>query len=242
MGYHAVKAHIRIMNISRLLPLISTFLACQFVSGQELPKDRTDLSNLAIRNQDMFLRDFGPMLKAACGVGRLYVHTKCLGAAEDILFFPLIAVKSGTKEKAGLPAIRDALAKNKGVTVAERRPGLIGIWIGGVNNDLLRTKIHVLKLEPLQRYNYQDAIVAIISTREVQTKMRELRVEVSPRVVHYPISYPDPKLPHLPGSMTDLTMDEALDRVAQTFGGLVIYEECVGQKPVRFFSVHMHEM
>lgn len=237
-----MNTRIRIMNISRLLPLGITLLACQFVSGQELPKDRTDLLNLAVRNQDMLLRDLGPVLKATGGVGRLYVHSKCLGVSEDLLFFPRIAVKSGTKGEAGLASIRDVLARNKDVTVAERRPGLIGIWIGGVSNDLLRTRIHVLRLEDLQRYNSQDAIVAIISTREVQRKMRELRMEVSASVVHYPLSYPDPKLPHLPASITNLTMDEALDQVARTFGGVVIYEECAGQNASRLFSVHMHEM
>lgn len=231
----------RIVNLGRCSLIGVTLLGCQFVRGQELPKDRTDLLNLSLRNQDMLLRDLGPALKATGGGGRLYVHSKCFGDSED-LFFPRIEVKSGTIGKAGLATIRDVLATNKDVTVAERQPGLIGIRIGDVSNDLLGTRIHVLRFGPRQKYNYQDAIVAIISTREVQTKMRELGMEVSPRFVHYPIVYPDPKLRHLPASMTDLTMDQALDRVAQVFGGLVIYEECLGQNSTRLFSVHMHEM
>src|ERR1700730_14949885 len=111
MGYHAVNTRIRIINISRLLLLTIALLACQFVSGQELPKNRTDLLNLAVHNQDMLLRDLGPVLKASGGVGRRRPLLECLGDSEDVLLFPRIQVKSGTKEKAGLAAIRDVLAK-----------------------------------------------------------------------------------------------------------------------------------
>jgi hypothetical protein len=241
VDYHAMNTRRRIVNLDRFSLIGFILLACQFAGGQELPKNRTDLLNLSLHNQDMLLHDLGPVLKATGGGGRLYVHSNCLGDSED-LFFPRIEVKSGSNGKAGLAAIRDIFAKSKDVTVAERQSGLIGIRIGDISNDLLGTRIHVLKFGPRQRYNYQDAIVAIISTKEVQTKMRELRMEVAPRFVHYPILYPNPKLRHLPASMTDLTMDEALDRVAQAFGGLIIYEECVGQNPIRLFSVHMHEM
>jgi hypothetical protein len=189
----------------------------------------------------MFLDAFGPVLKTAGGAGRLYVHSRCVGASKDVLLFPRIAVKAQAKGKTGVAAIRDALS-DKGVIVTERRPGLIGVWVGDVSNDLLRTRIHVIKLKPMERYSYQDAIAAIIGTKEVQAKMRELHMEISPRVIHYPVSYPDAKLPHLSASMTDLTMDEALDQVAEVFRGLLIYEVCEGQNSRRLFSIHMHEM
>jgi len=228
-------------NINRWLLLGIIVLARQSVNGQEPSGDRTDLWNLSVRNQDMFLHAFGPVLKAAGGAGRLYVHSRCVGASKDVLLFPRITVKAQANGKTGVAAVRDVLS-DKDVIVAERRPGLIGIRIGDVSNDLLRTRIHVIKLKPMERYNYQDAIAAIIGTTEVQAKMRELHMERSPRVIDYPISSPDAKLPHLSASMTDLTMDEALDQVAQVFRGLLIYEVCEGQNSRRLFSVHMHEM
>lgn len=228
-------------NIKRWLLLGSTLLACQSVNGQEPSHDRTELWNLSVRNQDMFLNDLGPALKTTGSAGRLYIHSRCSGASEDVLLFPRIAVKAKAEGKTGVAAIREVLS-DEGVIVAERRPGLIGIWIGDVGNDLLKTRIQLIKLKPMERYNYQDAIAAIIGTTEVQAKMRELHMEISPRVIHYPLSSPDAKLPHLPASMADLTMDEALDQVAQVFRGLLIYEVCEGQNSRRLFSVHMHEM
>jgi len=218
------------------------FVACRLVTGQNVPTERTDLSNLAGSNQDLLLRDLGPILKAVGAAGRLYVHSTCSEDSENAFFFPRFKVKPGTNGKAGPAAIQNALAKNKNIRVAQRRSGVIGIWLGEVSNDLLGTKIHVLRLGPPQRYNYQKAIAAIIDTREVQAKMRSARMEAMPEVAIYPIVAPDPKLPHLPASMTDLTMDEALDRIAQTFSGLVIYEECKGQNSTRLFSVLMLEM
>lgn len=214
-----------------------TFFACHAVSGQERTKDRADLWNVSERNQSTLLSHLRPVLKASGGSGRLYVQSKCVWDSEDLLFFPRIEVIAETKGKVGVDAMRDVLAKNKNVTVAERRPGLIGIWIGRVNNDLLSTRIHVVKLEPLERYNCLRALVAIIETKEVQTKMRELRMEIPPIVQSNPLVEPDPKLRHLPASITNVTMDEALDRVAEVFGGVVIYEECAGEKRTRLFSV-----
>jgi hypothetical protein len=230
------------VNIGRLTLIGVIFAAWQFVNGQTMPGNRADLSNQAGRNQDMLLRDLGPILKAIGVVGRVYIHSKCLGDSQDVLFFPALEVKSRRIGKAGPAAIQEALAKNKNVEVGLRRPGIIGISFGNVSNDLLRTKIHTLRFGLPQRYNYQKAIAAIIDTEEVQRKMREVRIEAAPVLAIYPIVGADPKLPHLSASMTDLTMDEALDRVAKTFGGLVIYEECQGQGSTRLFSVVMHEM
>ena len=232
----------RIAQIARL-PIISIIFATFQVAGaQGLPTDAADLLNLAGRNQDSLLRDLGPMFKAIGAVGRVYVHSECLGGSEDVLFFPRIDVNSEAKGKMGAAAIQDILAKNKDVRVSERQPGVIGIWISDIHNDLLTTRIRMLRLKPRQRYNYQDAIAAILATTEVQTKMREFRMEAMPEFASYPIVAPDPKLPHLAASMSDLTVDEALDQVARTFTGFVIYKECTDRKSARLFSILMLEM
>jgi hypothetical protein len=189
----------------------------------------------------MLLRDIRPLLKPTGTAARVYVASKCLGDSEDVLFFPRIEVNK-TKGKVGAPALQQALANNKNAKVVQRTPGVIGIWIGDVSNELLSTRIDVLRLGDLERYNYTKAIAAIIDTKEVQAKMRQARMDAVPMVAIYPLVYPDPKLPHLPASMTDVTVDEALDRIARTFGGLVIYWECKGEKSTRLFSLVMHEI
>jgi hypothetical protein len=202
-----------------------------------MPKDRTDLWNVSEHNRDIVLNYLRPALKATGGGGRLYVRSNCVWDSEDLLIFPQIELKSETSDGANLSALRDAFGKNKDVRVEERRPALVGIWIGSVTDDLLKTKIHVLKLTPRQRYNSLEALRAIIGTGEIQSKMQELRMDVFPTAIHYPVLDPDPKLRHLPASIANVTMDEALDQVARAFGGLVIYNECTGQNPTRWFTV-----
>jgi hypothetical protein len=214
-----------------------TLLGLQFATGKELPKKRSDLSNLSQRNQERLARELRPILKATGGAGRLYVRSKCLGESGNLLFFPRIDLKPGSNRKPGIARIQAAFDGNKEVKIAERQPGLVGIWIGSVSNDLLKTTIRVLELGPRPRYNYYDAIEAIISAKEIQAKMRELQMDELTTFASYPILSPDPRLRHLPDSMTNLTMDEALDQVARAFGGLVIYRECSGENPRRRFSI-----
>jgi hypothetical protein len=223
------------MNFFRFSLLGVALLTCQFANGQNLPKNRSDLLNLSADNKDILMRHLLPVLNTTGG--RLYVHSKCLGDSGQLLFFPRIAWKSEIRGK-GLVAVRDGLVNNKEVTVAERQAGLIGIRLGGVRNDLLSTKIRVLRLNARQQYNCYDAIEAIINTREVQTKMLEVKIDEMTNFINYPIQEPNPKVRHLPDSLSNLTMDEALDRVALEFGGLVTYIECTGQKSTGLFSVY----
>jgi len=105
-----------------------------------------------------------------------------------------------------------------------------------VSYELLSTKIHMLTFTPRQRYNVQDAIWAIEQTKEVEGKVRELKLEYPPSFFSGRILEPAAGLPHLPMSLRNVTMDEALDRVAQTFGELIIYGECVNRSGTHLIS------
>lgn len=230
----------RMVCIFRMSLIGTALFACQFLTGQQVPRGRTELLNLSVENQNIFWRDFGPLLKASGKVGRVYIHSDCAGDSEE-LFFPRIELQPGPKGDSDINALREMFANVKDVTIAERQSGVVGIWMGNVSNDLLSARIEALKLKPLERYNELVAIKAIFSAREIERKMRQLRIDPAPMFVVHSIQDPDPKLPHLPVSLKNLTVDEALDRIAQTFGGVVIYEECAGARK-RLFSVHMREM
>jgi hypothetical protein len=106
-----------------------------------------------------------------------------------------------------------------------------------VSYELLNTKIHVLAFTPSERYNHEEAITAIERTKEVQAKMRALKLEHTPTIFFGRVLEPAAGLPHLPVSLENVTMDQGLDRVAQMFGGLVTYGECVSGNGKRLFSV-----
>ena len=213
---------------------IALIAGLQCVSGQDV---RSERNNVSERNWDNFLKCFEPVLKSAGGVGRLYYRADCWTERGDGILFPRLELEAPAKSKTGLAAIQDIFRKERQVTVTEGRSGISRTAIGNVNYELLNTKIHLLTFTPSERYNENEAIRAIERTKEVQAKMHELKVEHTPTIFFGRVLEPAAGLPHLPVSLKDVTMDEALDRVAQTFGGLVTYGECTSGNGTRLFSV-----
>jgi len=126
---------------------------------------------------------------------------------------------------ADLTAVSYIFTKSKKVTVTRGGSGHIRILVGDVSDELLKTKISVVTFKPSERYNAQEAIIPIIRAKEVQAKLRKLGLEQPLTALSGFMQEPNPRFPHLPASMKNVTMEEALDRVAQTFSGLIIYGE-----------------
>lgn len=114
-------------------------------------------------------------------------------------------------------------AKSKKVTISRSKSGQLRIFVGDVSEELLRTRITRISFGTTERYNEIDAIIAITRTKEIQAKLRELGVKQP--LAFYPGASqgPDRRVPHLPTSIRDVTMEDAMDHVAETFGCLIIY-------------------
>lgn len=154
------------------------------------------------------------------------------GRNEDILLEHLRSVV----KTADLADVSYIFTKSKEVTVMRGRSGHIRILVGHVSDELLKTKINVVSFKPIERYNVREAIIPIIQTKEVQAKLRTLGVEQPLTALGGVMQEPIPHLPHLPASMKNVTMEEALDRVAQTFAGLIIYGQWTSADGTRLFS------
>lgn len=216
------------------LMMIALIASLHCVSGQDV---RSERNNVSKRNWNNFLQYLAPVLKSTGGVGRLYYRADCWTERGDGILFPWLELVAPAKSKTGLAAIQDMFRKEKRVTVKKGPPGIYRISMGNVSYELLRTKIHVLTFTPRQRYNVQDAIWAIEQTKEVEGKVRELKLEYPPTVGSWRVLEPAAGLPHLPMSLRNVTMDEALDRVAQTFGELITYGECVNGVGTHLYSI-----
>lgn len=213
---------------------ITLIAGLQCVNGRDV---RSERNNVSERNWNNFLQYIAPVLKSSGGVGRFYYRADCWTERGDGILFPWLELVAPAKSKTGLAAIRDIFRKEKQVTVTESRSGISRISMGNVSYELLRTKIHVLTFTPRERYNVWDAISSIERSKEVQSKRRELKLEYPPTVVSERVLEPAAGLPHLPTSLRNVTMDEALDRVAQTFGELITYGECASGNGTRLITV-----
>jgi hypothetical protein len=99
------------------------------------------------------------------------------------------------------------------------------VLVGHVSSEILKTQIKLVTFTPNERYNAEDALIPILRAKEVQTTMHELGIEQPMTASPGIRQLPDPRLPHLPASMENVSMEQAFDRIAQTFGGIVIYGE-----------------
>jgi hypothetical protein len=168
------------------------------------------------------LRDHG-------GVGRVYYEANAPVCSTDYwgeLPFPEIRLKTPPKNDVGMAALREALRDNPGATITQDPSGMPRITFGTVSDDILRTRIAKITLDTDARFNSFDAIGAILSSKEVVETIRA-RGYVRPSRVHQGLTQqPMPGVPRLPSSMTDVTLDQALDAVARTFKGIVLYATC----------------
>jgi hypothetical protein len=102
-----------------------------------------------------------------------------------------------------------------------------------VPRDLLDLKIRQIQFQDrggISVYTTQAALHAILRTPEVVTFMKAQHFEwpFPGEPVEGLHTQPSPNLPHLSGTLDDVTVSQALDYVLQTFPGVWIYENCPG--------------
>jgi len=178
------------------------------------------------RNEKAVLKYLWPALKSAGKAGRIYYQATCQPDEIFPVAFPHIDAQPPSEGQAGLAAIQEIFRNNKDAKVTKGPSGIVRIMIGKIPTAILRTRISVLTLDPLDQYNPQLAIVAVEQAKEVQASMRHLSVRVPPILFDMLVAQPAEGLFHLPTALTKVTMDQALDQVATTFQGIVLYAAC----------------
>lgn len=182
---------------------------------------------LAPTNEIHLLKYVIPVLKKAQTGGRInFVATNC---GENIMYlgsFPAINVKKPTKYQAGVLAIREMLLDNINVKVRKGSYDVIVIDIGAVPDRMLRTKISFIRFTPIEQYNPSLAIPVIANTKSVRAAVSRYGFHSLPIPFDHALVNPASGLPHLPELLTNVTMNQAFDTVARTFGGIVVYGVC----------------
>jgi hypothetical protein len=218
----------RIVSIGAILVAsISVVAATEEDKFPTFPQDR---------NWEALIRQLRPALEPVDGAARVYAVVDCQGTAATR--FPQITLQSPSKNKTGVDAVREIFGKDKRTTVTTDATGMPRIKFGKSPCALLQTKIHRLQFTTRQRYNIIEAEEAIENTKEVKASIRRLGLQQPIVVISENVQEPMEGVPHLPASIKDVTMDQALDLLAKTFASVVFYEECIDAKGVRFFSVN----
>jgi hypothetical protein len=188
-------------------------------------------------NARAVLKRLWPALGYGETAGRIYYSAVCRRPNESFdASFPRLDVEPPPQGKLGIAAVRDMFRHDKDVSVKETAPGIVRIRIGSVPDDILRVRIPSLALTADERYNYWLAISKIQNAPEVRSAMHKLGISTPLRFINVLIGNV-PEWPHLPSVMTNVTVDEALDLVAKTFRGVVVYEFCASRDQYEFYFV-----
>jgi len=200
-------------------------------TAQTSPTDRETSREASKRNFDAVWRYLKPAIFGSGKAVRLYYRANCHATKDYVgqepVPFPLVKVQPPSKGKTGFAAVREIFNNAENIAVTEDPGGIIRIRIGEVPTAILKTKLTRLNLNPLNQYNPDEALGEIITTNEMKSAMRSLRMSTVPTVAG-PVTEPLKGLPHLPSSMRNVTVDQAIDRVAETWAGegIVVYGAC----------------
>lgn len=227
----------KLVGVALTFLMLGSTLGCMGPTPLPRTQEGSRAAAASKRNEDAVLKYLRPALNSAGKAARLYYRAPCQATDRDPVPFPLTEVQPPSKGKIGVTAVREMFRNNKDVMVTEGRSEIIRIRIGKISAAILQTKISLLTLKPMGQYNPTLAISAIESTKDVEVAMRRLGLRLPPTFFVQLLAEPAKGLPHLPPSMRNVTVDQALDSVAKTFRGIVIYGACPRLSGVRFFWI-----
>jgi hypothetical protein len=173
-----------------------------------------------------------PVMKSIGGAARINYAGVCPG--QNKLLFPTVDVQPPSQGSTGITAVRQIFQNDRQVTVTQDRPAMFRITIGSVSTSALQTKIPALTLTSASQYTPMSAVVAI--SNALQTYAVE-HLERASTVIDIIVRAREKGAPHLPPLMQNVTVDDALDSVARTFKGIVLYGACTQPDGKELFDI-----
>jgi hypothetical protein len=207
------------------IPLISALaaaMACVSPCGLAAPIDDGRVS------MEDFVARLHPFLKESNLGARVYYRANCPKEGDFYtLNSPTVTLQTGQDKKAGDRAVEDILPKG---AILERRAGIISIKLDRIPTGILDTRIGVVKFTPNAQFNEALAIDAIENNADVKAATQRLGYDLPPvEDISIFVVSPAKDQPHLPETLTNMTVDQALDQVAKTFGAAVLFGVCEDQ-------------
>jgi hypothetical protein len=203
--------------LSRLAAIFGLFLICCDVADSA--------SSQAPQSGKLTLMRY---LQPVMDAGTPLRLTYAAGCDATPTFPPIPPIRSSepSSRLTGIDAVRSIFESDHNVMVTKGHNGLVSISVGKVPTDLLRTRIPLLRLQPIEQYNPGKVIDALESTKELNSAVKSLGlVLVAPPHIEL-MTLPHNGAPHVPAVLQNVTVDQVLDMVARTFRRVVTYGVC----------------
>lgn len=181
-----------------------------------------------VGHMDAVIDYLRPVLKGVAGAARVYYAAICSADTfgQPRLLFPAVNLEAPPQGATGMTAVRQIFRDDPHVTTTQDRSEMLRITIGSVSTAILQTRIPALTLNSYEQYSAPSAVLAIENAPEVYAARRSLHLGVPWGIRDIIVGGPVEGAPHLPRVMQNVTVDEALDSVARTFKGIVMYGVC----------------
>jgi hypothetical protein len=183
-----------------------------------------------------------PVLASTGRGARVYYAATCSAEEDNFgqarLIFPAVNLQPASQGVTGIAAAQQIFRDDPNIKVAQDRSGTLRVTIGSTSIAILRTRISALTLDSSAQYTPRSAVIlAIPNAPAVLAAERRLKVERIQGVIDIIAGGPSAGAPHLSKIMSDVTMDEALDYVARTFNGIVLYGVCTHANGKNLFDL-----
>jgi hypothetical protein len=136
------------------------------------------------------------------------------------------------KSDSTLTRLGEMLSSNSGVTVSQDSNGIIRIIGPDVPTDFLNVKISHITFEGDKHnalFSATYAMWIVLAAPEVVAFFKSHDIE-KPSLFEFfsgdPFVTPPPDAPHISGSLDNVTVGEALDRILHSFPGVWFYGNC----------------
>ena len=178
------------------------------------------------QNEATVLRYLRPILQSSGATARIYYRADCQSDPDYPIPFPRLTLRQPRARYRNASVVGDVFRNNAAIAVTRTERGLFHIRIGKVPEELLQTKISNVSFKTSEQYDIHSAFRVIENTVEFRRKQRQLRVRAISRPYDLPVQAPMEGLPHLPPSLKKVTVDQALDEIAKTFGVVIVFGYC----------------
>jgi hypothetical protein len=165
-----------------------------------------------------------PVIEYAGGGARVDYEGICPGHGK--LLSPTVNAQPAPQGSAGTAAVRQIFRGDPNVTVMQDQSGMLRITVGTVSKAALQTSLGTLTLNSGEQYTPPSAVLSIAIKADMYAKKHRLPFGLATTVIDILVGGPVAGAPHLPPVMQNVTADEALDFVAGTFKGIVLYGSC----------------
>lgn len=231
--------------MSRLAYVLTTVCVCVplMVPLSGCSSDASASSSLRVGNQRAQLANYleevlGPVSKAA----RVYYYVPhaCGSGPDAAMQFPDMDLHTPEHGDIGISGVRRIFSAYHDVSITHHGDKLIAVRIGTPSNHVLMTRFKFVKVSNLAKYNPGLVILGIMHKKSVRTAIANagLTLPITPFVGM--VMPPSQRPRHSHGRAKDVTVDEALDRVAVTFNGVLVYSTCKARNGKRVVQIYFN--